>query len=195
MSVSLKWVIVLAFVMAASLQPSLAQTDPPPPGKTTAAPKSTAPAPGAEPAGEPAVTAPQPEAATPPPPSAAEGVMKDIEDQQSVDEIEKRLELIRQMVRNARQSAQNFRLARAELSDIIASGKCAGIAGVLAKLDRQEADTRTLVASLDESCAGAKAGSALLATCTDERKKLDAELAGYAEDKTAVRNMCPKSGQ
>lgn len=158
-----------------------AQTTPPPPrGATTKQEK-------AEPVAPPS-TEPQ---STPKAPSRSDGLRGDIGDQSAISAIDKEMEGIREMVFQARQSAQRFHIARAKLNEILQAGKCAGSASAMQSVDRQEADTRRLLVSLAESCQGSNQGSGALAkACADERSKLQSELEGFKEDRDAVRRMC-----
>ncbi|MCB1519314.1 MAG: hypothetical protein KDJ37_01930 [Hyphomicrobiaceae bacterium] len=173
--------IILGLVLMTGLaRVSTAQSNPPPPADE---PAQAAPAGGAT-----AEPAPPRQGATRRGPA---GVLDDIKDQDAANAIEKERETLREMVNQARQSAQRFRIARAQLTDIIAEGKCGGVASVLQGIARQEQDTRKLLTSLEQSCGSARQGSALASTCRDERDKLSQELSGYDDDRDALRRMCP----
>lgn len=127
-------------------------------------------------------------------PRAADGILGDIEDQNALSAIDQQRDQIRELVLKARINTQNFNIMRAKLSEIISAGKCAGTTNLLASIGRQEEDTRKLLQNLDKNCHGAGAGTTgtgVAAMCRDERRKLDDELKGYAEDRAAVRRMCP----
>jgi len=167
---------VLAVVAATCLTAAalFAQTTPPPPS-------GPAPAPAIEPA--PASK----------PPSALDDLRRDANDQSAISDIDKELETVRALVARTQQAVQRFHFARASLTDIINTGKCGGVPGVLKGIARQEAETRKLVESMNETCKGvnASSGPALAKACGDERKKLDIELKAYDEDRAAIRRICP----
>lgn len=180
-----------AFVVAAVLYAWLAgasvgvhaQSVPPPPSEQK-------PAAEANRDGEPLAEATKPVRPTQPRP--ADGILGDIEDQNDIAAIERERDEIRQLVLKARTNVQNFNFLREKLADIIAAGKCAGTASVLASIARQEEDARALLQNLDKNCKSSGGESSRVATmCREERRKLDDELKSFTADRAAVRRMCP----
>lgn len=172
---TIKLTIISAFATACWVAAAIAQTPPPPSGSDGERAGAGSAAPGTSSNG------------------AGSGVLNDIEDQDALSALDRRHAAIREQVLAARMGAQRFRLARAKLSEAIKVGKCGSIASVLATIDQQEADTRKLLDNLDSMCSGESAASAVASACSDERRKLDDELSGFAQDRVAVKNMCPTS--
>lgn len=123
----------------------------------------------------------------------ADELSKDATAQKEIDEVDKERERTQQIVNEVRRNAQRFRLARARLQDVLNNRDCVVTQRVLADLDRQEADVRKLIASLDKDCAAAdpKYQRSLADTCATERRNLQQEIDGLAKDRVIAKQYCP----